>query len=392
MILYDIACGSYAQILLNETSALKKPIDKITEDTAYFIFREGLYLKHGYGPKFLGPGVRYENKRCKFVGYFMARNEESLNKYVPVKESHFCLFLDIARSLEKLHSDGHVHCDIKPSNILVNSDCVACLTDFGLSSYSSTSGPSPCKAQGPLYTPVFRAPEHLRGSETVTAASDIWAFGMTMFTAVLMPRYPGLETSNPQRLIDFLHLYIDEDDSKRLDHIKELCAVRKIPEDFASIVSKCLNWIPTSRPSAKDLVNDFQKYDLKRSSVLKLKLTRPVEIDVELMKVENLASIPMSQFQKERLYLNFKNFCTLLNIEGPNEILSLSSEYCSLLDTYRPNIHNPALACILALYTIRESSSLQFSNCAKMMSCNMTHFAHLLEESMCYILQVQKSV
>jgi hypothetical protein len=177
-----------------------------------------------------------------------------------------------------------------------------------------------------------------------------------------------------------------------LDHMKELCAVRKIPEDFASIVSKCLNWIPTSRPSAKDLVNDFQKYDLKRSSVLKLKLTRPVEIDVELMKVENLASIPMSQFQKERLYLNFKNFCTLLNIEGPNEILSLSSEYCSLLDTYRPNIHNPALACILALYTIRESSSLQFSNCAKMMSCNMTHFAHLLEESMCYILQVQKSV
>lgn len=387
MMLFEIASGSYAQIFLTDALALKRPLDKITEETAYFIFREGLYLKNGFGPRFLGPGVRYENNRYKFVGYFMERYEESLSKYVPVKQTHFCLFYDIARALENLHQNGHVHCDIKPSNILVNKDCKASLTDFGLSSYSSVSGPSPCRAQGPLYTPVFRSPEHLMGNVTVTSSSDIWAFGMTLLVSVLLPRYPGLATSDPGKLVDYLHVYVDPEDPKRLDDIKELCKSQKIPESFATIVSTCLSWNPEKRPSASEVRKEFENYKDKRSHVLSLKLTRPTEIDVSKLNIEPLKSISISQFQKERLSLNLKNFCVLLNIDVNEVILEQSIKFCTLLDTYRPNLHNPAIACLMSLYTIRDSASLQFSTCAKMCSCTVQHFVNLLEESICFVLQ-----
>jgi len=46
------------------------------------------------------------------------------------------LILDIANGLSYLHSftTPVLHCDLKAANVLVNSDGVACLSDFGLSS------------------------------------------------------------------------------------------------------------------------------------------------------------------------------------------------------------------------------------------------------------------
>ena len=42
---------------------------------------------------------------------------------------------DVAHAIEYLHCDAFaqvVHCDIKPSNVLLNEDMLACLTDFGI--------------------------------------------------------------------------------------------------------------------------------------------------------------------------------------------------------------------------------------------------------------------
>lgn len=41
--------------------------------------------------------------------------------------------IEITKQLEKLHSAGYVHCDIKPDNIMCSKDGRATLIDFGLS-------------------------------------------------------------------------------------------------------------------------------------------------------------------------------------------------------------------------------------------------------------------
>ncbi|KAI4319857.1 hypothetical protein MLD38_033407 [Melastoma candidum] len=75
--------------------------------------------------------------------------------------------------IDYLHSRGIVHCDVKPSNILIGrGDCVK-VADFGC---SKSVGMAPVAIGG---TPMYMAPEAACGAEQGCPA-DIWAFGCTI--------------------------------------------------------------------------------------------------------------------------------------------------------------------------------------------------------------------
>ncbi|KAF8337386.1 uncharacterized protein EI90DRAFT_2645256 [Cantharellus anzutake] len=88
------------------------------------------------------------------------------------------LIRDVCRGLEYLHSNGIIHGDIKPDNIvMMEATGVAKLCDFGLSSLLndlSIYGPS-SSAAGTLR---YVSPELFSGGKR-NEASDIWAFGCT---------------------------------------------------------------------------------------------------------------------------------------------------------------------------------------------------------------------
>jgi len=86
--------------------------------------------------------------------------------------------LQMARGLAKAHQHGIVHRDIKPANVMVTSEGVVKIIDFGLSKLSGTK--SLTKSGTTLGTPAYMSPEQISQVE-VDHRTDIWSLGVVMY-------------------------------------------------------------------------------------------------------------------------------------------------------------------------------------------------------------------
>ena len=87
----------------------------------------------------------------------------------------------LVAALTALHDAGHVHCDVKPSNVLVSDDGRLVLLDFGLVAARQAS--DRLHDVGLEGTPAFMAPEQIEG-ERVGPAADWYAVGAMLFVAL----------------------------------------------------------------------------------------------------------------------------------------------------------------------------------------------------------------
>ena len=88
----------------------------------------------------------------------------------------------IAAALQYAHSQGVIHCDIKPENVIISESGVAKVADFGVAE-SLTKTMAPGRAQDLLGTIAYLAPEIIEGADP-SPASDIYSLGLTMFELV----------------------------------------------------------------------------------------------------------------------------------------------------------------------------------------------------------------
>lgn len=119
----------------------------------------------------------------------------------PLSSDHIKVFLyQILRGLKYLHSAGILHRDIKPGNLLVNSNCVLKICDFGLARVEEPDEMQHMTQE--VVTQYYRAPEILMGSRHYSNAIDIWSVGCIF--AELLGRRILFQAQSPIQQLDLI--------------------------------------------------------------------------------------------------------------------------------------------------------------------------------------------
>ena len=115
-------------------------------------------------------------------------------------EQRLQLFRHVCAAVQYSHQHLIVHRDLKPANILVGSDGVAKLLDFGIAKLLAADVPLPAvTATGALLmTPDYVSPEQVRG-EAVSTVTDVYALGAVLYELLTgrrpheLQRYDAIE-------------------------------------------------------------------------------------------------------------------------------------------------------------------------------------------------------
>lgn len=176
----------------------------------------------------------------------------------PITESRVIHILKhVCYSLEEAHSIGLIHRDIKPMNIMLckrggQFDCIKVL-DFGLAKEIEAGKDAELTVdQSILGTPVYIAPERLRGDHVVDIRSDFYALG-----AVAYKLLTGEDVFVAPTAVEVCYQVMKSNPippSERLGH--------PLPEALEGLVMNCLAKEKAARPtSARVIINILEEME-----------------------------------------------------------------------------------------------------------------------------------
>jgi serine/threonine protein kinase len=157
----------------------------------------------------------------------------------------------LVEGLHVIHEAGIVHCDVKPSNVLVTRDGRVVLLDFGLVSERivEREGVAALDASvsslAVIGTPAYMAPEQARSS-TVTPAADFYSVGVMLYQALTGE-------------LPFRGSHLEVIDAKQRGAMPTFGDDQRIPPDLADLTLALLQPEPSDRPSAQSVLTSLNQ-------------------------------------------------------------------------------------------------------------------------------------
>lgn len=160
------------------------------------------------------------------------------------------LVTTLARAVDYAHEKGFLHCDLKPSNVLLDDQGRPYLTDFGLARRAGVD--SSLSISGTILgTPSYMAPEQATGSRAgLGPTTDVYGLGAILYE-LLAGRAPFRAPTIMETVVQVL-----ERDPAPPREIRP-----EIPRELESICLKCLEKAPRDRyTNANALARDLDSY------------------------------------------------------------------------------------------------------------------------------------
>jgi len=151
----------------------------------------------------------------------------------------------ICRALAYAHKNNVVHRDIKPANIIISTEGVIKIMDFGIAKVLEDISKDITSVSG---TPLYMSPEQILGKD-VDFQTDLYSFGATIFE-LLTGRTPFVNGD-----IYYHHLHTKPVSPSEINS--------SVPENLSVIILKCLEKDKAHRyKKAEEILTDLDKLSM----------------------------------------------------------------------------------------------------------------------------------
>ena len=148
-------------------------------------------------------------------------------------------FDQLAGALERAHAAGVIHRDVKPSNVLLDTDpagnAVLRLMDFGVAKV--LQGPARTRTGTTLGTPEYMAPEQIQDPRRVGPASDQYAAGCVLYE--MLSGHRPFERGAGETDYSFMHRVVTQPIDPR--------PLETVPRGAQAVLQRALAKDPTVR-------------------------------------------------------------------------------------------------------------------------------------------------
>lgn len=260
------------------------------------------------------PTSREDFEEIYLVSELMETDLSSIIKSPqPLSDEHCRFFLyQILRGLKFMHTACILHRDLKPRNLLVNSNCDLKICDFGLARPNVPElRVKSTQMTDYVATRWYRAPEVLLTFKKYTAAMDMWSVGCIFGELLLRkPLLPGTDANHQIDLIFGLIGSPSEEDIQSIPNTKAREKVMKMVKKQGKAFEVIFR---ESNPQAVDLIKKLLVFNPEKRFTVEQALSHPYLSALHFTDDEpSCPEVSMFDFEFERLQLSMKDFKDLI--------------------------------------------------------------------------------